>query len=80
MDSKGNLMAHFTFFCVLYDINEIRNLLLVFDKNEIKYKTKDKSNMTNFRMPQSTYIEVEIYISENDFDRADALANELFGN
>ena len=53
-----------------YNKLEIERVLVILSDNEIEYKINDKSNFSNFRVPQSTYIEVDLLIKVSDYKKA----------
>lgn len=42
----------------------------ILHKNNIEIEIEDRSNQTNFRIPQSGYFEADIFVDESDFDSA----------
>jgi len=59
-----------------YDKLEIERRIQVLKNNKISFKINDKSNLSNYRIPQSTYIEVDIFIKVSDYENAFNLLKE----
>lgn len=61
-------MENYILFRKYYDKNEFYEAVDKLKVNNINFKYKDKSNLPNYRIPSSTYIEIDLYISENDYE------------
>ncbi len=53
-----------------FDKVEIEKKIYVLKENGISFKVVDKSNQPNYRVPSSTYIEVDILVRPEDFEIA----------
>ena len=63
----------YKYYQTFFDIGQIRKIALILDHEKIDYKIIDKSNQRNFRVPQSTYIEIDLFINEIDINRIDKI-------
>lgn len=66
-----------------YDIGPVRKLVLLLEKEKIDFKAVNKSNQTNYRVPMSTYTEIDVMVNKNDFEKAEQVLkdyNELNPN
>lgn len=63
----------YVFHSSCYDKELLLNQVFVLNENSIDFQTDDKSGKVQFRAPLSGYFEVEIHISEHDFERANEL-------
>jgi hypothetical protein len=52
----------FIFLSTMFEQNILRELLFKLEEAKILYKIKNKSSLTNYKTPLSTYIEIEIYV------------------
>ncbi len=50
---------------------------MLLNKENIDFKTVDKSNQTNYRVPMSTYTEVEILVQKDDFEKVEQLLKDF---
>ena len=60
-------------FNTYFDKAEIERVVYLFEKKGISYTLSDRSNPTNYRVPSSTYIEVDILVRAKDFEIASDL-------
>lgn len=70
---KKNYIFHSTCF----DKELFRRQAIALNENSIDYQTNNKSNPSSARAPLSSYFEVEIYIAEVDFEKADRLLKSM---
>jgi hypothetical protein len=59
----------FIFFRTFYDKELLRITVLILKKENIPYKVVDKSIAGTSRAPHSGYLEADIMVPEEDFDR-----------
>ncbi len=69
--------GRYIFYSSFFDKELLRRVVMVLDENAIDYRTTEKSIKSHFRAPLSGYFEVEIHISEIDFDKADELLKSI---
>jgi len=67
----------YEYYQTFYDVIQFRKIVLLLKQKNIDFKIIDKSNQTNFRVPQSTYVEIELHINIKDFERTDKILAEL---
>jgi hypothetical protein len=58
----------------------LRELLFKLEEAKILYKIKNKSSLTNYKTPLSTYIEIEIYVHNINFEKAREILNSIEDN
>jgi len=63
----------FIFYQKYYDVNLCQKIISLLSKNKIRFKIEDKSGPTNFRVPSSTFSEIDLFIEENNFAPADKI-------
>lgn len=71
------MSANYIFHSVCYDRELFRRQTILFDDSSIDYKFVIKSNPTSAKAPLSSFFEVEVYISESDFEKADSLLKSM---
>lgn len=71
------MSGNYIFHSACYDKELFRRQTLLLNGNSIDYKVVSKSNPTSARAPLSSFFEVEIYFSENDFEKADSLLKRM---
>ena len=59
MSSKEKYMLLKTY----YEKEEVERILHKLDTNNIAYQVNNKSNITNFRIPHATFVEIDLLIS-----------------
>jgi hypothetical protein len=52
-----------------YDRDFVRKVIALLEREGIEYIIKDRSNPLNFRVPFSTYTEVDVLIDPDHFER-----------
>ena len=60
-----------------YDIGPVRKIVLLLDKEKIDFKAVNKSNQTNYRVPMSTYTEIDVMVNKNDFEKAEQVLKDF---
>jgi len=60
-----------------FDKELFRRQVIALNENSIDYQTNNKSNPPSARAPLSSYFEVEIYITEEDFEKADQVLKTI---
>jgi hypothetical protein len=70
-------MEKYQYYSTFYYKEELRTYNIIFNDNAIDYKLTPKSDHVHARAPLSGYFEMEVYISENDFDKAAKLISEM---
>jgi hypothetical protein len=77
----GSIMIdEFVFLSTIYEQEILRELLIKFEETKIPYKTLHKSALTNYKMPLSTYIEIEIYVGDSSFEKAREILGFFYDN
>ena len=61
----------------LYDPIQYKEVVALLKQEGIKFKADDKSGQLNYRMPSSTYSEIDLSILEQDYERADNLLSKF---
>jgi hypothetical protein len=69
----------YIFFSTFFDKEVLRRTVILLNEKNIDFRLNNKSNSPSGRAPLSTYIEEDLFIGENDFDRAAALLGEVLG-
>lgn len=69
----------YIFFSTFFDKEVLRRTVILLNEKNIDFRLNNKSNSLSGRAPLSTYIEEDLFICENDFDRAAALLGEVLG-
>lgn len=67
----------YIFYRTYFEITTIRQVLGILKRESLDFKIIDKSNPMNFKMPSSTFIEVDVMVIEEEFEKADALLKEF---
>ena len=67
--NEDNYVHYKTFF----DIEQYRKTILLLKEEKIDVQIVDKSNQTSYRAPLSTYIEIDLLVSEIDFEKTNDL-------
>lgn len=81
----GGLMASgvrkmeddFIFLVSIFDLATLRLILPGFEAAGIRHRIQNKSALTNFKVPMSTFIEVEIWVSDKDMDVARRILDDV---
>ena len=60
-----------------FETTTIRQVIGILKRESLDFKIVDKSNPMNFRIPSSTFIEVDIMVIEEEFEKVDALLKEF---
>ena len=60
-----------------YDIGPVRKLVLLLEKEKIDFKAVNKSNQTNYRVPMSTYTEIDVMVNKDDFEKAEQILKDF---
>jgi hypothetical protein len=60
-----------------YDIGPVRKIVLLLDKEKIDFKAVNKSNQTNYRVPMSTYTEIDVMVNKDDFEKAEQILKDF---
>lgn len=60
----------FVFLNTYYDKEVLRRALFFLKNGNIEFKTINKSNQGNFRVPVNKYEEVDILVLKSDYERA----------
>ena len=60
-----------------FETTTIRQVLGILKRESLDFKIIDKSNPMNFRIPSSTFIEVDVMVIEEEFEKVDALLKEF---
>ncbi len=60
----------FVFFSTYYDKELLRQAVILLNENGCKYRILDRSSHPTGRAPLSRYIETDLLITINDFDKA----------
>lgn len=71
-------MEEYIFYKTFYDKNEFKEVINKLNASNIKYKYKDKSNLPNYRIPLSTFNEIDLFIHKDDFDKVKDILDEWF--
>jgi hypothetical protein len=71
------MKKNYIFHSACFDKELFRRHAIALNENSIDYQTNNKSNPSSARAPLSTYFEVEIYISEADFEKADQILKTI---
>lgn len=71
------MKKNYIFYSACFDKELFRRQAIALNENSIDYQTNNKSNPSSARAPLSTYFEVEIYISEADFEKADQILKTI---
>ena len=53
-----------------YEKEEVLRIIHELNNNDISYRIIDKSKLTNFRVPSSTYVEIDLLIRASDYEKA----------
>ena len=56
-----------------FDIEQYRKTILLLKEEKIDIQIVNKSNQTSYRAPLSTYIEIDLLVSESDLDKVNNL-------
>lgn len=67
----------YIFYRTYFEITTIRQVLGILKRESLDFKIIDKSNPMNFKIPSSTFIEVDVMVIEEEFEKADALLKEF---
>ena len=67
----------YVFHSSCFDKELCRKQILLLNENNIDFNTVVNENKFHFRAPLSGYFETEIYISRDDFDKADKLLKDF---
>ncbi len=67
----------YVFHSSCYDKELLLKKVILLNDNSIDFKTIEKSSKTQFRAPLSGYLEVEIHIVEDDFEKANELLSMI---
>ncbi len=68
---------NYRFHSACFDRELFRKQVMALDENGIDYQVINKESRAHARAPLSGFFESEIYIYENDFEKADQLLKEL---
>jgi len=60
-----------------YDRDFVRKVIALLEMEDIEYKIRDRSNPLNFRVPFSTYTQVDVLIDPDHFERISDLLNTI---
>lgn len=69
-------MSNYLYYSTYYDKELLRMKTIVLNDNSIDYKLLPKSDHVHARAPLSGYFEMEIHISEKDFEKAEKLLSD----
>ncbi|MFY9150483.1 MAG: hypothetical protein WAO52_00575 [Prolixibacteraceae bacterium] len=72
------MTKNYIFHSTCFDNEDLRRKMIVLTDHSIDYKVVEKYSKIQFRAPLSGYFEVEIHISEHDFEQADQLMKQVF--
>jgi hypothetical protein len=67
------------FLVTIFDLSNARRILPEFEAAGIKHRIVNKSALTNFRVPMSTYVEMELWVPHKDIDAARRVLNAIEG-
>ena len=65
--------AGFVFLNACYDRELLRKITIAFDDNRIDFRLDKKGTVSQARAPLSGFFEAEIFVAENDFEKANSL-------
>ncbi|MCD6233965.1 MAG: hypothetical protein J7K63_02850 [Candidatus Marinimicrobia bacterium] len=60
-----------------YDFAFFRKLIVLLKQNDIDFKIVDKSGPTNFRVPSSTFSEIELWVFHKDLEKMLAILDSI---
>jgi len=69
--------SKYIYYSTYYEASIIRQALDILKREGVDFKIIDKSNPTNFRVPTSTFIEVDIMVIESEFEKVVELLKEI---
>jgi hypothetical protein len=69
--------SDYIFFGTYFDSDQVRTLVNIFKQEGIDFKIENKSGPINYRVPTSTYIEVDVMVVEADYEKAGDLLKEF---
>ncbi len=67
----------YKFYQTFFDAELLRSIVVHLKSEGIMYKIIDKSNQTNFKVPMSTFIEIDLYLKDKDFEKVDEILKKL---
>jgi hypothetical protein len=73
MAENNNENNKYILYCTFYDLAEFRKSILLLQREGIEFQIVNKSNPMNYRVPSSTYIEIELFIKTYCFYKADKI-------
>lgn len=68
-------MNNYLYYSTYFDKELLRMKTILLNDKSIDYKLVNKSGTTHVRAPLSGYFEIEIHISEKDFEKAEKILN-----
>jgi len=71
------MKKNYIFHSACFDKELFRRQLIILNENSIEYQVDNKSNATSARAPLSSYFEADLFIAENDFEKADQLLSQI---
>ena len=71
------MKKEYLYYQTFFDIEQYRKAIILLKHEDIDFKVVDKSNQANFRVPMSTYIEIDLLVNKKDIDRIDKILTGL---
>ena len=63
----------YLFFKTFYDINIFRQAAAFLKREGIDFKIVDKSSQINYRVPLSTFTEIELHVKKDNFEKTESI-------
>ena len=71
------MKKNYIFHSACFDKELFRKQLIILNENSIDYQVVNKSNAPSARAPLSSFFEAELFVAENDFEKAEQLLSQI---